>query len=74
MAATHDQLLERFTADNIDGRVFFWPLSMLPAFNEQSGNINSYNLYKRAVNLPSYHDLTNTEMGRVVDIIKNFLR
>ena len=69
-----DQLLERFTADNIDGRVFFWPLSMLPAFNEQSGNINSYNLYKRAVNLPSYHDLTNTEMGRVVDIIKNFLR
>jgi perosamine synthetase len=70
---SREQLLERFGKENIDGRVFFWPLSMLPTFSEQSANVNSYGLYKRAVNLPSYHDLTDSDMGRVVDIIKNAL-
>lgn len=70
---SREQLLERFRKENIDGRVFFWPLSMLPTFSEQSANVNSYGLYKRAVNLPSYHDLTDSQMGRVVDIIKDVL-
>ncbi|MDC1160490.1 DegT/DnrJ/EryC1/StrS aminotransferase family protein [Luminiphilus sp.] len=70
---SREQLLEHFSKENIDGRVFFWPLSLLPTFSEQSANVNSYSLYKRAFNLPSYHDLTDSDMGRVVDIIKNTL-
>ena len=62
-------LLDDFRAQNIDGRVFFWPLSMLPVFNEKSENVISYGLYNRAVNLPSYHDLTYDEQDRVISVV-----
>lgn len=65
-----DALLDVFKADNIDGRVFFWPLSMLPMFSEQKKNIVSYEIYERAINLPTYHDLTEVEMDRVIAHIK----
>lgn len=61
-----EKLLGDFSADNIDGRVFFWPLSMLPMFHSKPENKVSYSLYGRAVNLPSYHGLTEGEMDRVV--------
>ena len=61
-----ERLLGDFRADNIDGRVFFWPLSMLPMFHSKPENKVSYSLYGRAVNLPSYHGLTENEMDRVI--------
>jgi len=64
------ELLDEFKAENIDGRVFFWPLSMLPMFEDKSENIISYGLYDRAVNLPTYHDLAEEEMDRVVRLLK----
>ncbi len=66
-----DALLSMFKAQKIDGRVFFWPLSMLPMFIEKQENTVSYSLYKRAFNLPSYHDISEAEMNRVIRIIKN---
>lgn len=60
-----EKLLAAFRADNIDGRVFFWPLSMLPMFEKKPQNTVSYRLYERAVNLPSYHDLTTSDIERV---------
>lgn len=65
-----EALLSAFKADNIDGRVFFWPLSMLPMFKAKPENAVSYGLYSRAVNLPTYHDLTDPEMDRVVELIR----
>ena len=44
-------LLAAFRVDNIDGRVFFWPLSMLPMFDSKPENVVSYQLFERAVNL-----------------------
>ena len=58
-------LLAAFRTDNIDGRVFFWPLSMLPMFDSKPENVMSYRLFERAVNLPSYHDLTDLDVERV---------
>lgn len=66
-------LLTAFKANNIDGRVFFWPLSMLPMFESRPDNMTSYGLYKRAVNLPTYHDLSEAEMNRVIDLVKRFV-
>ena len=66
-----ETLLAGFRADNIDGRVFFWPLSMLPMFEARPENVVSYGLYKRAVNLPAYHDLTEADMDRVVGRVKD---
>jgi len=63
-------LLENFKNQNIDGRVFFWPLSMLPMFEAKPENTVSYGLYNRAINLPTYHDLSEAEMDRVIGLIR----
>lgn len=63
-------LLEEFKANEIDGRVFFWPLSMLPMFEAVPGNRVSYGLFERAVNLPTYHDLRDDEIARVAAIVR----
>ena len=69
-----EALLAAFKDDNIDGRVFFWPLSMLPMFAPVASNTVSYGLYPRAVNLPSYHGLSEAEMDRVAGVVRNALR
>lgn len=63
-------LLSDFSINNVDGRVFFWPLSMLPMFNEKRENIISYSTYGRGVNLPSYHDLNEKQMDHVIELVK----
>ena len=68
-----EALLSVFKEKNIDGRVFFWPLSMLPMFDEKPENRVSYDLYQRAINLPSYHDLAENEMGRVISLVRSGL-
>ena len=70
VAFDRDKLLADFKAENIDGRVFFWPLSMLPMFMRRPENAVSYGLYKRSVNLPAYHDLSEMEMDRVISRIR----
>jgi perosamine synthetase len=65
-----EALLAQFKRNEIDGRVFFWPLSMLPMFKAQPDNTVSYGLYERAINLPTYHDLTETEMDRVIATVR----
>tara|TARA_B100000686_G_scaffold162351_1_gene169901 strand:- start:4300 stop:6297 length:1998 start_codon:yes stop_codon:yes gene_type:complete len=69
-----ETLLETFKAEKIDARVFFWPLSMLPMFESKPGNRVSYSLYNRGLNLPSYHDLKEVEMDRVISCLRNFIR
>lgn len=64
-----EQLLATFRADNIDARVFFWPLSMLPMFESKSENVLSYSLFGRAINLPNYHDLTESDIKRIISIV-----
>ncbi len=66
-------LLASFKEGNIDGRVFFWPLSMLPMFERKPENVVSYRLFERAINLPTYHDLTEQEMNRVVAKVRDQL-
>lgn len=68
------ELIESFKKENIDGREFFWPLSSLPFFQEPISKFNnSYSIYHRALNLPSYHDMTLEEISRVTDTIKSFI-
>jgi len=63
-----DHLFKKFKDQNIDARVFFWPLSSLPFF-EQADNPISYSVAERAINLPSYHDMTESDLQRVTDLI-----
>jgi perosamine synthetase len=68
---TCERLLKTFQFENIDGREFFPPLSSLPMFASKSENFNSYDIPERAINLPSYHDLTMNDMERVIAIIES---
>jgi perosamine synthetase len=68
---TRERLQAVFAAQNIDARVFFWPLSGLPAFQSVLTNVNAYDLPGRAINLPSYHDMTHEDIDRVIDLLLN---
>lgn len=67
-----EKLLEIFKENNIDGRVFFYPLSMLPMFEEIKENKVSYNISGRAINLPSYHEITNENIKIICNILMEF--
>lgn len=63
---TREKLQAIFAEENIDARVFFWPLSSLPMFTDCLQNKNAHYIPKRAINLPSYHDMTAAEQDRVI--------
>ncbi|GAA0916334.1 DegT/DnrJ/EryC1/StrS aminotransferase family protein [Rothia nasimurium] len=73
MAFHRDILLSRFRESNIDGRVFFWPLSSLPMFDDVPENVVSRAIAPRAINLPSYHDLTRQDQDRVIACLRSAL-
>jgi perosamine synthetase len=65
-----EALLSDFARHDIDGRVFFWPLSMLPMFEDQPGNTVARSLHLRACNLPSYHDISLEQIDRVCAAVR----
>lgn len=73
VAFDREALLADFRSANIDGRVFFWPLSSQPMFGGKCTNPVSDSLWPRAVNLPSYNDLTPDEVHRVARLLRDFL-
>ncbi|CAN7267927.1 DegT/DnrJ/EryC1/StrS family aminotransferase [Rhizobium sp. LjRoot98] len=70
---TREMLQQAFSAANIDARVFFHPLTSLPMFQEQRSNQHAWDIPERAINLPSYHDMTEGEIGRVTDVIVSLI-
>lgn len=60
-----EALLQALHQQSIDGRVFFWPLSELPMFERRPDHPVAQSLYRRGLNLPSYHDLTALDIERV---------
>ena len=70
---TRERLQAAFAVENIDARVFFWPLSSLPMFTPRPENRNAWDIPARAINLPSYHDLTDAEMDRVAQVVRSLL-
>lgn len=73
LGITREQLLDKFAQANIDARVFFYPLSSLPMFSEAPHNRVAYDLPVRAINLPSYHELTEADQDRVIAVITQAL-
>lgn len=68
---TRELLLAEFTKNKIDARVFFHPISSLPMFEACPQNKAAYDIHNRAINLPSYHDMTLEEQHRVITVILN---
>lgn len=66
---TREALIAGFAAADIDARVFFHPLSSLPMFEGKPQNVNAWSIPERAINLPSYHDMTDAEIDRVASTL-----
>jgi perosamine synthetase len=67
---SREELLTTFKQANIDGRVFFWPLSMTGLITGNPSTSTSYQIFERAINLPSYHDITTSDLNRVAHVIR----
>lgn len=66
---TREGLQEAFLKENIDARVFFYPLTSLPTFEYGLKNKKSLDIASRSINLPSYHEMGKNELERVVNLI-----
>ncbi|MCU1347486.1 MAG: rfbE [Acidobacteria bacterium] len=66
---TREDLSAAFELANIDARVFFHPLSSLPMFEGHSGGSHAMDIARRAINLPSFHEMTISEQDRVIEVI-----
>jgi perosamine synthetase len=73
MGVTRESLQMAFAADNIDARVFFHPLTSLPMFRAQPEHTVAWDIPARAINLPSYHDMSDIEQERVILIINQLM-
>ncbi len=71
---TREKLQEAFAEENIDARVFFHPLSSLPMFEIQAKNKLSYSIPLRAFNLPSFHDILEAELNRVIEVVNRLCK
>jgi len=68
-----DELIKFLSAENIDSRPFFYPLSSLPMFKDKPENKIAYKIGRKGINLPSHYELKKTDIEVVVQQIINFL-
>lgn len=69
LGISREDMAAAFATANIDARVFFHPLSSLPMFTPRLENVHAYDIPGRAINLPSYHDMSDDDIARVASVI-----
>ena len=71
-----DELADVFKNAGVDARPFFAPLSNFPFVSKEPKlqNINSFDLWKRSINLPSFHDITKDEMSTVINLLNSEIK
>ena len=70
---TREKCQTAFSEENIDARAFFWPLSVTGLFGQQERNRLSDDISGRAINLPSYHDMTADDQDRVISVVERLM-
>jgi perosamine synthetase len=70
---SREKIQAAFAAANADARVFFWPLSSLPMFEPVPANKYAWDIPRRAINLPSFHNITEDEIRRVTKTVLDVL-
>ncbi|WP_431821038.1 DegT/DnrJ/EryC1/StrS family aminotransferase [Burkholderia sp. F1] len=75
LGITREMLMAHFAGRGIDARVFFYPLTQTGLFNGPARDTpNSYAIAERAVNLPSYHDMSDAAIQAVADVVLDIVR
>jgi perosamine synthetase len=67
---TSERITKSFLTQNIDARVFFHPLSTTPPFEGSPSGRWASDIADRAINLPSFHDITDIEQSRIVEVVR----
>jgi len=70
---TQGEAIAAFQAANIDARVFFSPLTELEFFEARHETYNASDIAGRAINLPSYHDMTDADIDDVCAVVKKLI-
>jgi perosamine synthetase len=60
--------LKSFSAKGIDARPVFWKLSDFEFISNATENVNASMLSKSGINLPSFHDIQDSEIQQVAEI------
>ena len=69
---TREHLIAAFATRNVDARVFFHPLSSLPFICAEPKK-NALDIASRAINLPSYHDMTDDDQTTIASVITDLV-
>ncbi len=75
---TKEKLLKEFSDRGIDCRPYFYPISSMPPFkkyarNAKKANPVAYDLSSRGISLPSSYALTQADVRRVCNALKEIL-
>lgn len=70
---SREKIQKAFLNEEIDARVFFWPLSSLGMYSKRYDNFNAYDIPNRAINLPSFHDMKMNDQRKIMTIIKQLI-
>ncbi len=73
LGVTREMFKDAFESENIDARVFFYPLSSFKMFDSCPQNRVAYDISTRAFNLPSFHDMTEEQMIRVSSVVEKVI-
>lgn len=67
-----DQLIGKLKSQGIDSRPFFYPMSDMPYLKKADTPI-THAVFGKGINLPTYFDITDTEISRVCDVLKQVI-
>lgn len=70
---TREMLQSAMVAEGADARVFFHPLSSLSFFLSKVSTPVASDIPQRAINLPSYHEIKDSDLVRVVNVVCDVL-
>ncbi|CAB3883591.1 DegT/DnrJ/EryC1/StrS family aminotransferase [Achromobacter ruhlandii] len=73
LGISRERLQAALNPQGIDARVFFHPLSSLPMFEPCPQNVHAHDIPQRAINLPSYHDMTDADLARVTSALRRLI-
>ena len=68
------KIASEFKKIKADVRPFFWPLSWLPPYKalDSKDLIQSKEIFKRSINLPTYHEISESQIKDVSNVINSF--
>jgi perosamine synthetase len=68
-----DELIKWLKEDGVDSRPFFYPMSDLPYLPKTDNTPVTHAIFKEGINLPTYFDLSDSDIDRVCDSLIRFM-